>query len=728
MRLASVRWKIISWSALCMIVIITAVSGYLLNALREQSLNTAIETIKAQSLTEVSVVREHFDKGLNTARTISNVLDGLRETKKDDVREQAIALMRSVLDKQTELLGLWTVWEPNAYDGKDADWVGKAGHDKTGRFVAYWNRVGGLHVEPCNSYEDDNKDSGWYVDPRNSGKSLVIQPYVYDIGGKQTMVVSLAAPVDSQRSGKALGVAGADIDVNFLQGLVDNVKVLGVTPELALVSDTGVIAAVTGMPKLAGKQVDDYFKNESEGKAFKNARSSMDIAIEFHGDKLYLAMPIRFTGSPTMWTLLINVPQAAVYSKAMVTVWRAVGIVIGCLIVVLIAIYFLSGFISKPIEKTAHAIDRVASGDLNVVLVPYGKDEIATMQTALNDMVAKLKSNITEIEDQCRLAEERTGIAEKAQQQAQDALQQAAEARRQGLAYAASQLDEVTGIVASATSELSSQIDESSRGAEVQAERVGQTATAMEQMAASVLEIAKNAETTARQAEDSRKAAQKGAELVAEVKNDVDTIHTHFSGVYDAVSDLSRKADAIGSIAQTIDDIADQTNLLALNAAIEAARAGEAGRGFAVVADEVRKLAEKTMLATKEVSQSVQAIQKGVDDTLGGMDLAKQSIDKSRDEAIEAEESIRAIVRSSEQSADQVRAIATAAEEQSSTTEEINRSIDEINIISSETAQAMNEAARAIAELNDQTEVMHELVNQLKEEANEGSQPRALAV
>ena len=176
---------------------------------------------------------------------------------------------------------------------------------------------------------------------------------------------------------------------------------------------------------------------------------------------------------------------------------------------------------------------------------------------------------------------------------------------------AAERLKGVVEIVSSASSELASQIQESSHGAEHQARRVSETATAVEEMTASVLEIAKNAESTAQLADTSKEYAADGGQQVNQVKDDVHEINTGFNNVYDSVSELSHQADGIGSIAQTIEDIADQTNLLALNAAIEAARAGEAGRGFAVVADEVRKLAEKTMTATKEVGQAVSGIQRG---------------------------------------------------------------------------------------------------------------------
>ncbi|THB67937.1 MAG: methyl-accepting chemotaxis protein [Desulfovibrio sp.] len=270
----------------------------------------------------------------------------------------------------------------------------------------------------------------------------------------------------------------------------------------------------------------------------------------------------------------------------------------------------------------------------------------------------------------------------------------------------ADQAGAITERLASAADQLSAQVEQSSRGAEVQNQRAAETATAMEQMNSTVLEVARNAGNAAESADNARETADSGAVVVNQMVGAINEIHTLAENLNTNMEDLGNKAESIGQIMNVISDIADQTNLLALNAAIEAARAGEAGRGFAVVADEVRKLAEKTMSATSEVGAAINAIQEGAKANVQATERAVAAVADSTELAQESGQKLGEIVTMVESSADQVRAIATASEEQSSASEEINRAVEEINTISNETAEAMGQSTKAITEL---AELAHDL-------------------
>ena len=284
----------------------------------------------------------------------------------------------------------------------------------------------------------------------------------------------------------------------------------------------------------------------------------------------------------------------------------------------------------------------------------------------------------------------------------------------QNMQNIAAELEQVATIASSASEQLSAQIELSENGAQDQADRVATTATALEEMNATVLEIARNAGTTSDSAASVRSEASAGSESMQECVKAMHEVKEESLKLQTEMGVLSEHAQAINEIMNVISDIADQTNLLALNAAIEAARAGEAGRGFAVVADEVRNLAEKTMTSTTDVGNAISAIQKSTADNTRLVVDAVEKIERVTEMVSGAGEALLGIVQLADTTADQVRAIATASEEQSATSEEITQSVDSINNIAKENANNMQEARKAVDEVVNQTHVLSQLIEQLQ--------------
>ena len=278
----------------------------------------------------------------------------------------------------------------------------------------------------------------------------------------------------------------------------------------------------------------------------------------------------------------------------------------------------------------------------------------------------------------------------------------------------ADQAASISNRVAAASEELSAQVAEVSQGADQQRIRVESTVAAMTEMNSTVLEVARNAGQAADQSEMTKVKATDGAALVDKVVNSINQVNKVASTLQTNMQELGNQAESIGGVMNVISDIADQTNLLALNAAIEAARAGEAGRGFAVVADEVRKLAEKTMSATQEVAANITAIQQSTRTNIGEVEAAAKAVTEATDLANTSGQALSEIVSLASANSSVVVSIATAAEQQSATSADINQSIEEISRIVGSTADGMHQASQAVHELAQMANELNKTMAELR--------------
>jgi PAS domain S-box-containing protein len=337
----------------------------------------------------------------------------------------------------------------------------------------------------------------------------------------------------------------------------------------------------------------------------------------------------------------------------------------------------MQNYLTRSTQSMMEVMEKFADGDLTVEVIPEKEgDDIAKLFEAFNRSIVNVRNMLH-------------------------------------------QVSEAIHATAGASTQISSSTEEMASGAEEQSTQTSEVAAAIEQMTRTILEMTRNAGTASENVRSAGKIAEDGGKVVEDTVEGMKRIAEVVSKTADTVKQLGKSSDQIGEIIQVINDIADQTNLLALNAAIEAARAGEMGRGFAVVADEVRKLAERTTKATKEIAGMIIQIQQETKGAVESIDKGNEEVLKGQEMANNAGKSLKEIIRASIKVVDDVNQVATASEEQSTTAEQISKSVESISNISNESAEAIQQVALSAEDLNRLTENLKNLISNFKIEIDE---------
>ena len=535
----------------------------------------------------------------------------------------------------------------------------------TSSFMATYvgDSKGAFTIRPDTKMPDgfDPRVRPWYKGAQSSNGSTLTEPYIDAATGQ--LIISVATP--SAKAGQSIGVVGGDLS---LQTLVDNIGALnfGGMGYAFLVSADGKVLVHPDKTLVMKTLADMYPKN--------TPKISGDFSeVEANGkDNIVTFTPIK--GLPSVnWYLGISVDKDK--SFAMLSKFRT-SAVIATIIAVVIIIALLGMLIRvllQPLHVMTRAMQDIADGegDLTRRLNIQNHDEFGTLGNAFNRFVERIHTSIREVSS------------------------------------ATEQVNEVALRVVSASNSSMVNSDE-------QANRTNSVAAAINELGAAAQEIARNAAQASHQASDARHLAEDGQQVVERNIKAMNQLSEMISASSSNIEALNSKTVNIGQILEVITSISQQTNLLALNAAIEAARAGEAGRGFAVVADEVRNLAHRTQESAQQVQKMIEELQVGARDSVSTMSESQRHSLESVDIANLAGERLNSVTQRIGEIDGMNQSVATATEEQTSVVESINMDITEINTLNQEGVENLQSTLRACTDLEQQAARLKQLVGSFR--------------
>ena len=676
----------------------------------------SVEEMNAAAALIASDLKAQVSHGLDLVRAFQSTFHALETSGAAD-RLSANAMMKRALEDNPFALGVWTGWEPNAFDEKDADYVNKPGHDGTGRYIPYWTRANGKPiVMPLIDYGVEAKGDGYKI-PFKSQKMVIVEPATYSIDGKDVMLTSLVGPVTVD--GKPLGVTGIDIALDSLTSTLAEIKPLG-TGSVALLSQGGKFLSHVNPANLGKSFKDSSVDASAWQRMTDNLGKPVDTVGEDGRDFLSIAVPVQLLPD-TNWYAVVSVPKATVFAYLTRMAWVSIFIIgVASLLLALLGV-IISNHFRRRLQAIVNATGEIANGNIAIPIADADRnDEIGAMARSLailrDATIAKHRLEAEADEARTLGEEERSRRAAETQEnelqmrfavtQLGSGLQRLAdgdvtvrlmspfisslEAVREDFNGSMSTLQQTLQSVGNnalgiqaGSAEIRSAADDLARRTEQQAASVEETAAALDQITVSV--------------RDSAVRAEEAGQLVAMAKSGAQASSSVVKSAIEAVGQIETSSKEISSIIGVIDEIAFQTNLLALNAGVEAARAGEAGKGFAVVAQEVRELAQRSANAAKEIkaliSKSGQQVKTGV--ALVG----------------QAGQALEVIVNEVDEINLRVSSIAEAAREQSIGLNDINRAVNIMDQSTQQNAAMVEESNAASHTLAAEAAALTELLS-----------------
>jgi methyl-accepting chemotaxis protein len=699
MRRRSIKNKILLWAGLCMfgtLGFVVAYSSITTRAIALDSARQSVFSLAKQDADEIAVV---IGGALDAARTLANALSTVKSAHVGLRRETVDAMLRTTLERNADFVGVYTAWEPNAFDGKDARYVNRPGSDLSGRFVPYWsrNREGNVILEPLLGYEDTTRDEtgarkgDYYLLPRERKRECIIEPYLYPVQGKPTLMTSLVVPITVGDT--HYGLAGVDLPLTFLQSLVDKEDIFHKTGKVFIVSHRGLVAAASGNPGIIGKPLKVAFGDAAEG--YLETVQGAQTVVKTGGGLVttFAAITLGQTGTP--WSVIIQVPEKEVVAKASAMMWRQIALGMVFAAVVLFGLWAVAGAIARPIGRTVQVAELIAQGE-----IAHAKQAIPAIEKRLVAM--NRKTGPRSLKDAA------------AQQDETGQLLSAISIMTANLASLLEQVQKSCAQLVSASIEIAATSKQEEATVREFEASTSQVLAAVKEIAATRQELARTMEDVRGTAEGARQLADTGRTGLGSMMGTMKQLAEATTSISSNLSVISDKAGNINSVVTTINKVADQTNLLSLNAAIEAQKAGEYGRGFQVVTREIRRLADQTALATLDIETMAKEMQSSVAAEVMEMDKFSDTVRRTVGAIGEISGQLGQILDNVEEVTGQFETVSDGMRAQAHRAEQIREAMVQLSGGAKQTSESVKQSNEATEQLREAARVLQAEVARFK--------------
>ena len=580
-------------------------------------------------------VQNFLEVYMDAARTTAQILAKFEDIPANNRRTLINAILKGLVEANPEALAVWNVWESNVLEGDDSLYTNVVGANSKGRFAPCWSRSGSNIIQEALEDFDQPGAGDYYLVPKNRGVESITDPFWYQYNGKRLLVTSLAVPI--KQNGNVVGVIGIDINMDQVQQISQKNKPFN-SGTSAIFSNGGFVAAHFDPSRLgnnmrdterdmAGPYFDDFIKAIKNGDLFSYV---LYIAAAKAKMNVY-SVPFQIGNTSSPWSFAVAIPEKIIMAPVQNMIILTIIISAVMVILVALAAVFLSRSISRPIINTAMVLKDISEGegDLTKSIEVRGNDEIADMSRYFNLTLEKIRNLIITIKKQAAC-----------------------------LFDIGNELSSNMTETAAAINEITANIQSIKTRVINQSASVTQTNATMEQITDNINRLNGHIENQTSSVSQSSSAVE---EMLANIQSVTGTLvknmdnvnnlseasgvgHTGLQEVATDIQEIARESEGLLEINAVMKNISSQTNLLSMNAAIEAAHAGEAGKGFAVVADEIRKLAENSGEQSKTISTVLKRIKEAIDKITASTDnvLKKfEAIDTGVKTVSDQEENIR---------------------------------------------------------------------------------------